>query len=470
MQLRCERCSTVYTLDEKLLPPAGAPVQCTRCQHVFTAYPPQAAGRTAIFAAPRPPAGPPPPLGPPPPPLIPPLQFVPLTPSAPAAAGAPPQPFPPLVPQPGAPVPPRAPPAAHAPRTPAAEKPVSRPASPSAQPAGRPRPDTIVTFSAQVRTRRRWKWLGPLLVALVAAGGYMGWRWQSSRIAPAALQLRQQGLALLARDDSESLRRAAAAFYEALAIDGKLFQAEADRSLTSVLLAADARGEAAGLEARFRALDAERIRLEQEKSPGSPDDRDGVLQKMRLTKEELEPLQDRIRKLEDQAVATLRRLAGDQADDLSVARAVAVHLALAGDAEQCARVLQKARAAGTPDPWLDLAEAAVWAAPALPAEMRLQAQPKLGQLAAARPELLRARLLLARTQADLRQKEAAVATLDGLLAANPEHDQAKRLKAELLAPPPARPVASPAGTQAPPAPPRTEGQEALPRKAASSPR
>jgi predicted Zn finger-like uncharacterized protein len=41
MHITCERCGTVYTLDDRLIPVAGAPVQCTRCGNVFTAKPPQ---------------------------------------------------------------------------------------------------------------------------------------------------------------------------------------------------------------------------------------------------------------------------------------------------------------------------------------------------------------------------------------------------------------------------------------------
>ncbi len=40
MQIACPQCATRYELDERLLPPTGAPVQCTRCSHVFTAVPP----------------------------------------------------------------------------------------------------------------------------------------------------------------------------------------------------------------------------------------------------------------------------------------------------------------------------------------------------------------------------------------------------------------------------------------------
>lgn len=48
MQIACEKCSTVYTLDDRLLPPGGAPVQCTRCGHVFTAVPDSSMQKTAL--------------------------------------------------------------------------------------------------------------------------------------------------------------------------------------------------------------------------------------------------------------------------------------------------------------------------------------------------------------------------------------------------------------------------------------
>jgi predicted Zn finger-like uncharacterized protein len=59
--IRCEKCTTLYELDEKLLPPQGAPVQCSKCQYVFTAYPPapepapHAPQERAPEPAPRPP-------------------------------------------------------------------------------------------------------------------------------------------------------------------------------------------------------------------------------------------------------------------------------------------------------------------------------------------------------------------------------------------------------------------------------
>jgi len=67
---------------------------------------------------------------------------------------------------------------------------------------------------------------------------------------------------------------------------------------------------------------------------------------------------------------------------------------------------------------------------------------------------------LARARLALGRREDALTTLDALLAAHPDHDAAKALKAELLAPPPVKmevPVV-PAGVPPPSRPGR------LPRK------
>jgi predicted Zn finger-like uncharacterized protein len=37
--ISCEKCATTYVLDDGMIPPQGAPVQCTRCGFVFTAKP-----------------------------------------------------------------------------------------------------------------------------------------------------------------------------------------------------------------------------------------------------------------------------------------------------------------------------------------------------------------------------------------------------------------------------------------------
>jgi hypothetical protein len=69
-------------------------------------------------------------------------------------------------------------------------------------------------------------------------------------------------------------------------------------------------------------------------------------------------------------------------------------------------------------------------------------------------------MMLARALLDLGRAGEALAALDDLLAASPDHARAKRLKAAILAPPPARMEVRPAPMDAPP--PRPQGL--LPRK------
>ncbi len=433
MLIRCERCSTVYAFDEKLLPLGGAPVQCTRCQHVFSAFPPQAAARIAIY--------PPPPASPTASTQAP----VPAagTPPSEARRAAPPRP------------------------EPKAEPPVSGPAT-RAPMARDPQSDTIAMFAAPVRSAARWKWLGPLLAAVVIAAGYATWTWHSRRIAPTAERMHAEGLALLARDDAASLARAAAIFTEALALDGKVFRARADRSLAMLLLAADARDDARMLEARFRELEAERLGLEQEKEAGWRLAQADLIEKMRAVKAELDRLQERAGRLGEEALGELRGMARQAAEDVSVNRALAMYFAMAGNEEQCAKLLKNGRASGQQDPWLDIAEALIALAAPDSGQRGQRASASLELVVASRPDLLRARMLLARSQADRGQVQAAVSTLDGLLAVNAEHEAASRLKADLLAPPAAKPIAQP--PRLPPFPGRQGSGKSrrLPRRSAAA--
>ena len=40
MIITCEQCNTAFNLDESLLKPAGSKVRCSKCRHIFTAFPP----------------------------------------------------------------------------------------------------------------------------------------------------------------------------------------------------------------------------------------------------------------------------------------------------------------------------------------------------------------------------------------------------------------------------------------------
>jgi len=414
VHIRCERCATVYELDERILPPTGAPVQCTRCQLVFHAFPPQAAGRTL--------AGQP----------------------APAASGA------------GAAARPAPPQPAARPAGPAKATPQSAPVT-----RRDPRNDTLVNFAAQVRRQSLWKWLGPVLLLAAGGAGYGAWAWRARQVDPAAVAKRDEGLALLVRDDSASLENAAALFAEASRIDPKLLDARADRALARILLAAGLRDDAAALEARFQSLEAERLRLEAERPAAWEQRAAEVVERMKPVKAELLPMHEKARALQEEAYAELRGLAREHGADAAVERALAVYYALDGNAEQSGKLVRNARAARQADAWIDLAEGAVDTLGANSRNRREQALARLGPLCAAHPELLRARMLLAAAEVDLGRREAAVTTLDSVLAANPGHDRAQRRKAELLAPPPSLPVVAAVPERAPP--PGRPGT--LPRKA-----
>ena len=51
MIITCQQCETSFNLDEGLLKPAGSKVRCSKCKHIFTAYPPAPAEKVEETAA-----------------------------------------------------------------------------------------------------------------------------------------------------------------------------------------------------------------------------------------------------------------------------------------------------------------------------------------------------------------------------------------------------------------------------------
>jgi len=226
-------------------------------------------------------------------------------------------------------------------------------------------------------------------------------------------------LALAARGDPASLERAAALVPEPLRTDPEFRSAAANRALASLLAAAALR----------------------EASAASPGGVEGLLA---------------ARALREEALEELRPLVRAHPDDPSVLRALAVYLGLGGRIDELEGVAREARRGGEANPWIDFAEVSAVVRGRAPAEVEVLLASYIGR----HPGILPARMSLARARLAQGRREDALDTLDALLAANPEHDGAKALKAELLGPPPARlevPVA-PAGVPPPSRPGR------LPRK------
>jgi len=411
LNIRCERCSTTYELDEALLAPEGSPVQCTKCQHVFTAVPPRAAGRTLVGV----PAAPPP------------------KPSAPRPHAP--------EPQGGAP---RQGPAIYRP---------SGGAAPGGARAPRPRRDTMGAFEARLKANARLRWLIPIVgVALVVA--VLGaWALLARRVDPAALRRHSEAMALVALDDVESLEKAARALDDLAAGKSRIPSIEADRSLCQLLLASGLLEDVALPAQRLAARVAERDRLRALQPPPAPELLSALNAELEALRSQVEPRQAAARGLSERAYGALKQQSAEGGGENGAARALAIHFASTGDRDQALRFI---RAAGGTDrdPWIQLADG--WLdAREEGKEARERAVSKLSALVGAHPEIVRARYLLARTQAALGRREVAAATLDGLLTANPRHQRASRLRAELVAAvAPALPAAAPrpAPLLAPPPP------------------
>jgi len=412
VRIQCERCSTTYELDDSRLPPSGAPVRCTRCQHVFRAFPEGASDKTWLG---QPPAVPP---------------------ADPAAES------------------PRSAPAPSV-RPPAAATPSASPAPPARDSSG----DTTVTGLAKsLRSRRRRAWMLPAAAVVLLAGAGGAWLALRNRVDPAALGLSSEAMVLLLRDDRASLDGAASKFAGAATAAPAYVAARANRALALLLLSDDAADEARPGEERFRALDAEQKREESERPPGWQSRQAEIIARMRVAQSESQPVRDRSRALREEAITLLRPLARGRSPEVEVVRALAFYYALEGETDRA----QQAAGRGSEDPWATLAR--------VTSMLRRPAAAPAGEpvatgerLATAHPEMLRARVTLARALLGSGRRDEAVSVLDGVLATNPVHERAKALKAEILSPPPATvttvlPAASAPRVQRPGKLPRTRAR------------
>jgi tetratricopeptide (TPR) repeat protein len=246
-----------------------------------------------------------------------------------------------------------------------------------------------------------------------------------------ARSLAVEVLDLAACGDSLSLARAAALVPDAVRTDPSMRAAAANRALADLLAAASLR----------------------ERSAASPGGEDGL----RIA-----------RTLREEALDRLRPLVRAFPEDPAVVRALAVYHGLGGRADDVEVAARQARQAGRTDPWFDFAELSA----AVRGVTAQEAAPLLTRFVAGHPTILPPRMSLARVQLALGERDEALSTLDALLATDPDHEDAKVLKAELLAPPPVKmgvPVV-PAGVPPPSAPgflPRKRapaGNDARPRE------
>ncbi len=248
-------------------------------------------------------------------------------------------------------------------------------------------------------------WLVPALALLLGAG---------DPAPPDPASLADRVLALCATGDPARLARARELVPDPLRADPAYRAAAAARALAGLLAAADLR----------------------ESAPRSPDG-EARLSAARARREE--------------ALEELRPLVREAPDDPDVLRALAVYYGLDARPEEVARLADRMRAAGAEDdPWLDFAATAA-ATRGRPAS---DAEPRLLAFIRARPGILPPRISLVRSRLARGDGDGAMAALDALLDADPDHDAGRELKASLLAPPPVERLSPvvPAGAPPPGAP------------------
>ncbi|MFL5272587.1 MAG: zinc-ribbon domain-containing protein [Anaeromyxobacteraceae bacterium] len=490
MLIRCEKCSTVYELDEKVLPPGGAPVQCSRCQYIFTAHPSSAPN--GVFAPPQPAAAP-------------------AVAPAPEVNSAIPAPTPaPAAPASAAPArethPPRSPAAATPPAAgsgatpsttppPARSTPLPAPrvgsAAPSEgprtsdgrlirkvpfpdddAPAGPPRPLPRMPVDVPPRagSRSAMPWIVALALLAAVAAAVAAWKRSAQRVDPAATEQRAAGLALLVRDDRASLASAVVKFEDAERVDPRLFQARADRDLSRALVLGLVQVKSDWLAARSAALDAAAQGAPVPVGPLSPEEAARVIAaaEVKRLRTEGEAVRARALQLESDATADVAALLAAHPADPAVLRAAAVLAAPGRDPSLAGQAVRRARAGGVRDAWVDLAEAAAQARAATP-ERRAEGVARLETFARAHPELLRARFLLAAANAVAGRAAEARRAADAVLAANPAHEDARELRDELVRGAPGIPAARRAVPGADPPAPPAEGAAPSLEQAAPAP-
>jgi hypothetical protein len=221
------------------------------------------------------------------------------------------------------------------------------------------------------------------------------------------------------------------------------------------------------LAARLATRNEERERVRREALPGFEEKEQAAAADAVAIEGELRASEERGRALSTSARELLRGVQGEVGDTPEVVRArAALHAAL-GEDDALQKLARAEQDRGRREPWVDLAQG--WMDARDPERARRERSlVRLGALASSRPDLLRGRYLLARAEASLGRRAEALATVDGVLAANARHEGARRLREELTAPPPPPPAEQPSPAPPPAAKASPPARKAVPQSGAAA--
>ena len=280
----------------------------------------------------------------------------------------------------------------------------------------------------------------------MAALGYGAWSAWRRLPDPESQRQRTEAMALLTLDDVASLGRALELLDGIQAGERASRGAAGERGLARALLVTALAEEVEPLSERLAAASLEKARLEREQPPGAEDGLRALTVEMARVEVELAPRRLRLEALHRRAADELQAVASEAKGARDAARGQAVLAVLDGNAEEVQRTTTLLRSAG-PDHWADLAD--LWLAVRTDGASRDQAIPRLMALASAHPSLLRARYVVARALLAAGRREEAISAVTLALSANPHHERAQRLRAQ-LATSAAPPLAAPVPVVAPP--------------------
>jgi predicted Zn finger-like uncharacterized protein len=393
VQIACEKCGTHYVLDDGLVPPGGAPVQCSRCGHVFTA-------NAAVPAKAA-------------------TQFL----EKPASAPLPP---------------PRAAtevfgasatgPKGRSPTQVFGSLPTERKATqPFGFAAAEPPPQKVAKGGD-------WTLLlvCALLMGVVGTFALKVWNQHQADVKERKRDEVERAFLLVRRDDASARARSIEAL-EGLSHQPPVrVEAQADLVVALALARDDARVAKGSLEEKGEIFQARIARLEQERAPNDWETRvNALLEQLTLLKHEREAFSAQETASQDRASAAYQVLPAAQAnaadaDKAAVVRARAVYEAIAGSSEAVA-LIERYRRMNVPDGWAEVALAEYALNARGVPETLQEARKGLNEVISRDSTFLRAYVLLARISLREKKWDLAASALDIIVLLNPAHTLAQKL-------------------------------------------
>lgn len=426
MHIRCERCASVFALEDSLVPElgggAGFPVECGRCHLVFQAKP--AAPALPSHEAVTDPGGP----G-----KQPRAELVDPTAPTPATgnpAGLPaPRTTPSSVPRATPPSVPRKP--LHTPAE------LERLLKPRRPPGGQPEIRApLDPLAAELPRRGAGRWMAAAIVlALAAAGGALlvpGVRRRVFAGLPReALALSARARERLLRDDDTSLAAAAAIYAEAAQLAPGEPRPVADRAFALLLAGGAHKDSAERREKAARSLGDQLAKLQVEQPPGWTERQAALVEQLSLLSSERDQHARESTRLLTEGGAAARLALEDDPQDASAQRAWAYSLALGDAPDRAERFIAGAERAAPGDAFTLYVKAAMARTGAPSPEKLERALAALAAVQAAEPRLVRALFDRATIALERQDLATARASLLQLLEQSPAHERGKELLAQL---------------------------------------